>query len=680
MKYSISEHNSSFNENQPNREDFPIEVKSNFPKSSIVKESTQKFYLRYYLTLSIVFSNSLLSFGYSNSSTLLLIISLGFLLFFIIFSLISITSAEQEKVPCLQKAFNPYTLLIFTGIGLILLDPNTLSYTLSQSLTSYLSSLQSLILFAALGYRYSFNSKKFTTLVIVLGVISFLLNLYIRQDNAKVIFEFLVLICFILLGALYIKLSHPVKHTKTIPIGPVVSGVEEITNNLDKIINKIIDVSDNPEQKNILPEIIEQLKSVNLMLRKTPNIYSAQMNSVLEGMDEQDKIFIGQACFENNNASNCVSPKADLHSPINLESDHYENELGGVLKMIGMEWNFNTFFIDSCTEGKSILTIGSYMIKKFRLDSIFEISETTMKNYLNELEGKYITNPYHNSIHAADVMCSLVYLLQSSMVFEHISSLELFAAILAALGHDTGHPGKNNRFIVMSKNDIAILYNDISVLEMMHASLVFQIMKKSGYNILEGCKGENWTGIRKDIIDMILATDMSKHFELMGLFKAKYLSTELHDFSSIETRGDLFKLIIKAADIGHAAKNIELHEKWCNLVIQEFYEQGDLEKSLGIPVSMYCDRETTDISKSQAGFIKNIVHPLFVSLNAVLSSYQIEEKCVHQLIANQIFWENYRKTGRGNSLIISRNSSIKKESIFPSIKNRKGSLPEASLV
>lgn len=680
MRYNMALPNADFNQNKTELAEIPVQVKSYFPRGSIVKESTQKFYLRYYLTIFVVFSNSLLSFGLNESSIHQLIISVAFILFFIIFSLFSITSTEKENFPGLKKIFNPYSLLILTGLGLVIIDPSILGYFLSQPMTSYLSSLQTLILLSALGYRYSYDSIKFTLFVVAFAIISLILSLYIREDTEKVIFEFLVLICFILLGALYIKLSHPLRHAKTTPVGPVASGVEEITNNIEKIIDRIIDINENPEHKNHLPEIIQQLKSVNLMLRKTSNIYSAQMNSVLEGMDEQDKIFIGQACFDSYNASNCISPKADLYSPANSENIYGESELGGVLKMIGKEWNFNTFFIDTCTKGKSIQTIGSYTIKKFGLDSVFEVTEETLKNFLNELERRYIKNPYHNSAHAADVMCSLIFLIQSSMLFEHVTSLELFAAIIAALGHDTGHPGKNNRFIVMSRNDIAILYNDISVLEMMHASIVFQIMKEVGNNILEGCVGEKWSIVRKDIIDMILATDMGKHFELMGQFKTKYLNTELHDFSSGETRGDLFKLIIKAADIGHAAKNIELHEKWCSLVIQEFFTQGDLEKSLGIPVSMYCDKETTDISKSQSGFIKNIVHPLFSNLNSVLSSYQIDVKCVQQLIINQKYWENYKKSGRGNSLIISRDSSIKKESIFPKIKSRKGSLPEVPLV
>ena len=58
-----------------------------------------------------------------------------------------------------------------------------------------------------------------------------------------------------------------------------------------------------------------------------------------------------------------------------------------------------------------------------------------------------------------------------------------------------------------------------------------------------------------------------------------------------------------------------------------------------MPVSMYCDREKTDVSKSQAGFIKNIVLPIFESLNLCLDSKDIKENCIDQLEDNMKMWE-----------------------------------------
>jgi hypothetical protein len=108
------------------------------------------------------------------------------------------------------------------------------------------------------------------------------------------------------------------------------------------------------------------------------------------------------------------------------------------------------------------------------------------------------------------------------------------------------------------------------------------------------------------IVQLILSTDMAKHFEILVNFRQKYLTKET-DFENFEERLMLLQIAIKCADIGHAAKEVELHEKWSLLIVEEFYNQGDTEKEEGLPVSMFCDREKTDLSGSQSGFITNLV-------------------------------------------------------------------------
>mmetsp|Transcript_30425 Transcript_30425/g.30083 ORF Transcript_30425/g.30083 Transcript_30425/m.30083 type:complete len:151 (+) Transcript_30425:697-1149(+) len=98
-------------------------------------------------------------------------------------------------------------------------------------------------------------------------------------------------------------------------------------------------------------------------------------------------------------------------------------------------------------------------------------------------------------------------------------------------------------------------------------------------------------------------------------------------------------MLMKAADVGHAAKSVDLHHKWTNLIVQEFFNQGDIEKQKGQTVSMYCDRETTNTAKSQAGFIKNLVLPMYEAICAYLKSPLFEENCLEQLKNNLHCWE-----------------------------------------
>ncbi len=63
-------------------------------------------------------------------------------------------------------------------------------------------------------------------------------------------------------------------------------------------------------------------------------------------------------------------------------------------------------------------------------------------------------------------------------MFSFKSRKEIFGIILAAIIHDFDHPGLNNAFMINSRSDIAIRYNDVSVLENYHIASAYQILLK----------------------------------------------------------------------------------------------------------------------------------------------------------------------------------------------------------
>lgn len=48
-------------------------------------------------------------------------------------------------------------------------------------------------------------------------------------------------------------------------------------------------------------------------------------------------------------------------------------------------------------------------------------------------------------------------------------------ALIAAAAHDIDHPGKSSAFLANSDSPLAILYNDITILESHHAALTFKL-------------------------------------------------------------------------------------------------------------------------------------------------------------------------------------------------------------
>ena len=88
-----------------------------------------------------------------------------------------------------------------------------------------------------------------------------------------------------------------------------------------------------------------------------------------------------------------------------------------------------------------------------------------------------MSNPYHNCIHATDVLLATNYMLGSKALLDVFSSLEILAALFAALIHDVGHPGRTNQFLINTRHELALLYNDNSVLENHHLALAFKTMQ-----------------------------------------------------------------------------------------------------------------------------------------------------------------------------------------------------------
>ena len=79
----------------------------------------------------------------------------------------------------------------------------------------------------------------------------------------------------------------------------------------------------------------------------------------------------------------------------------------------------------------------------------------------------------------------------------------------------------------------------------------------------------------------------------------------------------LLNYFIHSADLAHNAKPFEISLKWVELLSEEFWLQGDLEKSKGMTISFLCDRNKVDIPASQIGFIRGFVITIFDNLVAM---------------------------------------------------------------
>ncbi|CAL1531892.1 unnamed protein product [Lymnaea stagnalis] len=322
------------------------------------------------------------------------------------------------------------------------------------------------------------------------------------------------------------------------------------------------------------------------------------------------------------------------------------------------EWDFPIFDLANA-EGTFVLTKVAYrLFTEVGLMETFRIPLAEFLNYFHALELGYRDKPYHNRVHATDVLHGVYYLTtqpipgftqintsdlpsrngsssesdnengdrtcithRASFMAEdsygimggNLPALELMALYTAAAMHDYDHPGRTNAFLVATTAPQAVLYNDRSVLENHHAAAAWSLLLNDPKNyFISGLEAAEFKRFRYLVIEAILATDLKRHFEILAEFNAKVNDEESAGIDwTVETdRLLVTQMVIKLADINGPAKHQELHQQWTYRIAEEFYEQGDEEASLGLPISPYMDRRSPQLAKLQETFINHLVAPL----------------------------------------------------------------------
>lgn len=57
--------------------------------------------------------------------------------------------------------------------------------------------------------------------------------------------------------------------------------------------------------------------------------------------------------------------------------------------------------------------------------------------------------------------------------------------------------------------------------------------------------------------------------------------------------------LVHCSDLSNPAKPLELYKQWTERITEEFFRQGDLERENGLEVSPMCDRNNSNVEKSQ---------------------------------------------------------------------------------
>ncbi|KAH7381693.1 hypothetical protein BKA66DRAFT_570817 [Pyrenochaeta sp. MPI-SDFR-AT-0127] len=267
---------------------------------------------------------------------------------------------------------------------------------------------------------------------------------------------------------------------------------------------------------------------------------------------------------------------------------------------------------------------------------------------------------YHNFRHVVDVLQALFHFLvrigtlppyplnitststPKSPIAELLKPFDALTLLISAIGHDVGHPGVNNAFLVALNAPLAQLYNDRSVLESFHCAAYSQILRRYWPKAFADA------AMRKLMINNILATDMGLHFKYMsdlGSLQQKVAHDKgVLDGWSVkvkEEQKDLTcGLLIKCADICNVARKFETAAKWANILTDEFSNQGLMEQELQMPSCLFGGPPVRDdlikLGESQIGFMNIFARPLFEAVTDILPAMHF---AVDEVLNNKSIWE-----------------------------------------
>ena len=315
----------------------------------------------------------------------------------------------------------------------------------------------------------------------------------------------------------------------------------------------------------------------------------------------------------------------------NLESniyliDNIDSILIHKLRNDLFSFEFNIFDFYDKYENLNPFTLSSQIIlNKYNLK---KYSNTlTIYNFIKSIKEHYSKNAiYHTEKHAIDMLQTLsIYISKTNLInYLDLNNIDIISLLISGLCHDVGHPGYNNDYQIKMVTDLSITYNDKSVLENYHISLTFQILKNENCNIFKILSKNEFSYIRKRMIDMVLATDMSFHSRIIALMKNRVENNNIKNGENSDKivnknnidnlfneQQEVLNYLIHIGDLSHSSKKFEITYKWSFLLSEEFWRQGDEEKEKGFSINFLFERSNTDVPRNQVGFMKGIIIPSF---------------------------------------------------------------------
>ncbi|XP_044190613.1 rod cGMP-specific 3',5'-cyclic phosphodiesterase subunit beta [Thunnus albacares] len=273
------------------------------------------------------------------------------------------------------------------------------------------------------------------------------------------------------------------------------------------------------------------------------------------------------------------------------------------------EFHFSDF---NCTE-MDLVRCGIQMYYEVGVVKKFQVPQEVLVRFMYSVSKGYRRITYHNWRHGFNVGQTMFTLLTTGVLKRYYTDLEVMAMITAGFLHDIDHRGTNNLYQVKSGNPLAKLHGS-SILERHHLEFGKFLLSDESLNIYQNLNRRQVDHVIHLMDIAIIATDLALYFKKRTMFqKIVDLSHTYEeekkwvDFMSLETtrKEIVMAMMMTACDLSAITKPWEVQSKVALSVAAEFWEQGDLERTVleQNPIPMMDRTKAAELPKLQCGFI-----------------------------------------------------------------------------
>uniref|UniRef100_A0A8C7YS57 Phosphodiesterase n=1 Tax=Oryzias sinensis TaxID=183150 RepID=A0A8C7YS57_9TELE len=245
----------------------------------------------------------------------------------------------------------------------------------------------------------------------------------------------------------------------------------------------------------------------------------------------------------------------------------------------------------------------------------FKVPAETLVRWMYTVRKGYRAITYHNWRHGFNVGHTMFCLLQTGKLRKYYSDLDAFAMVAAAFCHDIDHRGTNNLYQTKSASPLAKLHGS-SIMERHHLEYSKTLMGEECLNIFCNLQKRQFENVQHLFDVCIIATDLALYFKKRTMFQnivnATEPMTDEKEATAYISNNSIRKEIVMyvammmtGCDLSAITKPWEVQSKVALMVAAEFWEQGDLERSVldQQPIPMMDRNCAEQLPKMQCGFI-----------------------------------------------------------------------------